>query len=120
MLNAFSYIKHVHSSVSCLHAFFISNTCFQLSLSVAQFFDELSFKCCLGVLNKYKHHHNETVLIFTTFVSMSLDLGLFMSYLCDLFFIFIFIFIMINPIISCIQTHLVFCFFLEYVLLLLD
>ena len=50
------------------------------------------------LLNKYKH--NETALIFTTLVPMSLDLGLFMSYLHDLFFIFIFIFIMINLIIS--------------------
>ena len=46
------------------------------------------------LLTKYKHHHNETVLIvLTTFVSMSLDLGLFVSYLCDPIFIFIFIFI---------------------------
>ena len=40
-----------------------------------------------------------------------LDLGLFMSYLCDIFFISIFIFIMINRIISLIQTHLFFCSF---------
>ena len=40
-----------------------------------------------------------------------LDLGVFISYLCDLFFIFILIFIMINRIISWIQTHLFFCLF---------
>ena len=32
-----------------LYAFFTSNAIFQLTLSVAQLFDELSFKCCLGV-----------------------------------------------------------------------
>ena len=37
------------------------------------------------------------------------QLGLFILYLCDLFFIFIFIFIMINRIILWIQTHLFFC-----------
>ena len=34
-----------------LHAFFISNTFFQLSISVAQLFDELSLKCCLKVVS---------------------------------------------------------------------
>ena len=32
-----------------LHAFFISNAFFQLSLSFAWLFHEFSFKCCLGV-----------------------------------------------------------------------
>ena len=40
-----------------------------------------------------------------------LDLGLFISYHCDLFFIFIFISAMINGIISWIQTHSFFCLF---------
>ena len=42
-----------------------------------------------------------------------LDLCPFMLHLCDLFLIFIFIFIMINPVISWIQTHLVFCLFFK-------
>ena len=46
-----------------------------------------------------------------------LELSLFMSYLCDLFFIFIFIFITINRIISWIQKL---AYFWEYVLLFLD
>ena len=33
-----------------LYAFFISNAFFQLTLSVARLFHELSFKCCLGVV----------------------------------------------------------------------
>ena len=47
-----------------------------------------------------------------------LDLGVFMSYLCHLFFIFIFIFIVIN----CMNTgtHVLLLIFPEYVLLFLD
>ena len=37
------------------------------------------------LLNTYKHHHTETRLIFTIFVSMSRPRSLFMWYLCDLF-----------------------------------
>ena len=48
-----------------------------------------------------------------------LGLGLFVSYLCDLFFIFIFIFIMINSIISWVQTGLFFCLFFRICLLFL-
>ena len=43
-------------------------------------------------------------------------LGLFMSWLCDLFFIFVFIFIMINRIISWIQNTCSFAYFLKNVL----
>ena len=89
--------------------FFNEQHFFPFSLSVAELFHELRFKCCLG--NTYKHHHTETLSKFAIFVSMSrprsiyvissmIDLGLFMSYLCDHFFIFIFIFIMINRVIS--------------------
>ena len=48
--------------------------------------------------------HTETILIFT----ICLDLGLFMLYLSDLFFIFIIIFTMINHIISWMQTKFFF------------
>ena len=51
--------------------------------------------------------------------SMS-DLGLFVSYLCDQFFIFSLIFIAINHTTSLKQTHLFFARFLEYLLLSLD
>ena len=59
------------------------------------------------LLNTNKHHYTETLLIFT----ICLDLGLFMLYISDLFFIFIFIFTMVNHIISLIQTYLLFCLF---------
>ena len=42
---------------------------------------------------------------------MNMILGLFMSYLCDLFFISTFIFITINRIVSGMQTQLFFCLF---------
>ena len=43
-------------------------------------------------VNTCLHHHNELL-----YLSSFLDLGPFMLYLCDLFFIFMFIFMMINP-----------------------
>ena len=49
-----------------------------------------------------------------------LDQGLFMSYVCDLFFIFIFIFIMINQIILWINTRLLFCLFFRICPIILD
>ena len=49
-----------------------------------------------------------------------LDLGLLISYLCDLLFIFSFIFIVINHITSFKQTYLFFVHFLEHLLLFLD
>ena len=53
-------------------------------------------------------------------VYLTLDLGLFMSYLCDLFFISNLIFIPINHILSLKETQLIFVHFLEYLLLFLD
>ena len=53
-------------------------------------------------------------------VYLTLDLGLFMSYLCDLFFISSLIFIPINHILSLKETQLIFVHFLEYLLLFLD
>ena len=50
--------------------FFISNTFFQLSLSVALLFHELNLQCCLNVAH----------------YSLCLRLGLLTFYLCDLFF----------------------------------
>ena len=45
------------------------------------------------------------------YLCLWLDLGLFISYLCDVFFIFVFIFINIYCIISWIQSYLLFCLF---------
>ena len=50
--------------------------------------------------------------LYLPYLCPCLDLGLFITYLCDLFFIFIFSFIMINHIILWMQTNLFFslCF----------
>ena len=74
--------------------------------------------CCLTLpwielqmlLRCYLIHKRIIILRhFLLYLCLSLDLGLFMSYLCDLFFLFI----MINRIISLIQTHLFFCLFFQ-------
>ena len=72
------------------------------------------------MLNAYKYLHNKKLLIFRIFICPCLGLGLLMSYLCDLFFIFIFIFIIMSHTISLKQSHLFFTHFLEYTLLFLD
>ena len=55
-----------------------------------------------------KHHHTETLCLFTIFVSMSKPMSI-LHYLRDIFFILLFIFIMVNRIISSINTRLPFC-----------
>ena len=67
-----------------LHAFFISNTFFQLSLSVAKFSNELNLKCWFNVAYYTKTLFNRNTLYCTSI--SSLPLGLFTSYLCDLSF----------------------------------
>ena len=80
----------------------------------------MSPKCCLGLLNTYNHHHTEILFVFIIYLCPCLDLGLFMSYLCDLFLIFIFIFIMINRIILWTQAHLFLCLFFRICPIVLD
>ena len=58
--------------------------------------------------------------LYLLYLYPCLNLGLFMLYVCDLFFIFILIFIMINRTISRIQTYLFFCLLLWYALWFLD
>ena len=53
-------------------------------------------------------------------LSSCVGLGLFMSYLCDIFFIFSLIFIIIYHMTSFKQTYLFLVHFLEYLLLFLD
>ena len=74
-------------------------------------------QCCLTfwwieppMLLRYYLVHKSIIilrhLVYLLYLCSCLDLSLFMSYLCDLFFIFIFIFIMINRIISWIHVLL--------------
>ena len=84
--------------------FLISNAFFQLSLSVAQFFNNQSLKYCLTVA-----YYIKTLLLrqamFSIFVSVCV-----LAYICLIYLIcfpiIIFIFLSINHIISLIQTTL--------------
>ena len=64
-----------------------------------------SLRCCLINVSIFILRH----FLYFLYLCPYLDLGLFLSYLCDLFFIFVFILTMINHIIPSKQGHL-FCF----------
>ena len=95
----------IFAFIAVLHAFFISNAFFQLSLSVASLFSKLSFKCCLGVAYYIGTLSYRDTLYFL-YLSLCLRLGLYISYLCHHLTIIIFIFIKVNYTISVIQTNL--------------
>ena len=77
-------------------------------------FMNLTSNIVYALLNTNKHIILRHFLCLV-YLFQCLDLGLFMSYLCDLFFIIVFFFILINHIFSLKQTH-----FLEHALLFLD
>ena len=68
-------------------------------------------------VNIYKHHHTETIFVFTIVASMSRLRSIYVVSMLS--FIYNFIFITINRIISRVQTRLIFGNLLEYVLLFL-
>ena len=89
-------------------SFFISNAFFQLSLSVALLFNELSLKCCLSVAYYIEAFTNRDML-YLVYLFLCLCFGLFMFYLYDIFFHFLFfIFITINHLISLTNKKLFF------------
>ena len=101
-----------------IHAFFISNAFFNWASALRTFFMNWA-----SILLSLIHHLTITVLtniLYLVYLSKCLDLGLFVSYLCNLFFIFSLIFISINNISPLKQTYLLFVYFLEYLLLFLD
>ena len=88
--------------------FFISNAFFviqpQCCLTFSWIELQMLLRCCLI-------HKSITIMrrfLYLLYLCPCLDLVLFMSYLCDLFFFFFSIFIMINCTISRIQTDLFF------------
>ena len=91
-------ILQVHYLCLVLHTFFIRNTFFNSVSVLLSFFINWASNFAKPLLNTYKliilRH-----LLYSLFWRPCLDLRLFMSYLCDLFFIFIFFF-MINRVIS--------------------
>ena len=68
-----------------IYAFFNSQRFFQLSLSVAYNFNELSLKCCLSVAHYIEALSYQDTLYFAD-LSLYLHFGLFISSLCRLFF----------------------------------
>ena len=98
--------------------FFISNAFFNWASALLTFFMNRA-----SILLSLIHHLTITVLtniLYLVYLSKCLDLGLFVSYLCNLFFIFSLIVISINNISPLKQTYLLFVYFLEYLLLFLD
>ena len=66
------------------------------------------------------HHYNETHILNLVYLCPCLDLGLFMSNLYNLFFIFSLNFHVIDYMTSFNQTYLFFAHFFEYLVLILD
>ena len=99
--------------------FFKSNAFFKSTLVLLNFsWIELQMllRCCLI-------HITIIILrnkLYLVYLCLCLDLGLFISYLCDLFFIFSLIFIVINHIISFKHTYLFFVHCSEYFLIFLE
>ena len=84
------YYERTHNSFTIkelrqIHSVFRSNAFFQLSLSVAKCFIELSLRCCLRVAY-YMEALSYRDRLYFVYLSLGLHIGLFMSYLCDLFF----------------------------------
>ena len=108
-----SVFSRVWTEYGDLHAFFIINGFFQLSLSVAQLFHGLSFKlllsCCLIHIVIIILRH----IFYLVYLCPCPGLGLFESYLWDQFFIPSLIFIVINYITSFKLTSLIFVHFLK-------
>ena len=66
------------------------------------------------------NHYYTEIILYLVHLCPCLGLGLFVSYISDLFLIFSLVFIVINHIISLRQTHLILVHFIKYVLLFLD
>ena len=106
-------------SVAILHAISYKQHFFSTQPQCClTFWSELQMllRCCLIHTTNFMLSH----ILFLVYLFLCLDLGLFMLYLCDLFFIFSLIFSVINHITSFKQTYLFFVHFLEYLLLFLD
>ena len=73
---------------------------FNSALVLLTFFMNRASNVAQVLFNIYKHQHTET-LCNLLYLCPCLELDLFMSYICDLFFIYIFIFI----IITCMDTE---------------
>ena len=93
------------------HAFFYKQrfclTQTQCCLTFSWIEPQMLLRCCLIHISSIILRH----FLYLLYLCPCLFLGLFYSYLCDLFFIIIFIFMMISRIISWIQTYMLFPLF---------
>ena len=94
--------NNLYAFFSIKNAFFSTQS--QCSLTCSWTEHQMLLRC-------YLIHINIIILrqiLYSAYLCPCLDLGLFMLYLCDLFFILSLIFIVINHITSLKQTHLFF------------
>ena len=91
------------SSQRKTHFFFISNAFCNSDSVFLNFLINWPSNVASVLLNTYKHHHTETILIFY-YMPRPRNI----SCPCDLFFIFIIIFTVINHVVSWIRTHFFF------------
>ena len=115
------YFDHMHSwhSMQChmcgfgYYTLFYKQCFFYLTFSLIEL--QMLLRCRLINISIIIVRH----FLYLLYLCPCIDSGQFISYLCDLFFIFIFICIMINRLISWTQTHC-FAYYLKYALLFLD
>ena len=109
MLQIFNILRHFFSNALFYkQGFFSTQPQCCLTFSWIEF--QMLLRCCLIHITIIILRHILCLVCLCPF----LGLGLFMSYLCDLLFIFSLIFIVINHITSIKQTYLFFLHFLEY------
>ena len=60
-----------------LHTFYVSNVFFNSASALLNLFMNWAFNVAQVLLNMYKHHHTETLFIFSVFVSMTKPMSLY-------------------------------------------
>ena len=89
-------LTHVTLFSKSILFFSISNALFQLSLSVAELFNELSLKYCL-IVAYYIKTSSYRDMLYCVHLFLCLRLSLFVSSLCDVFFHYLFLFLYLFP-----------------------
>ena len=112
----YSHASNVNTS-ECTRFFLKGVLFFNWASGLVDFF--MNWVSNIALLKTYNHYHTEIPFIFTIIESMSRPRSI---YITSMWCIFLFHlhFLMINRIIPWIQTHLLFCLFLEYALLFLE
>ena len=109
-----------HNKSWTVYTLFLWATFFSTQLLCFFIFSRIEFQM---LLRSFLIHITIIILrpiLHLVYLRPCLGLGVFMSYLCILFLFFSLIFIVINHITSLNQMYLIFCTFLEYLLLFLN